>query len=406
MLQLQYFNSKLKNKHINHILENYKLNYSGIKNELNKKINELIKLFLKDISSFLETTEDIANAKNKINNYEKIKNELESTRNQLKNKIYNEQKMKNDLEILTQENSLLKVKIKSLNQKLIILNNGNSNNNTNNKIRSKSPSLNKTLRQNNLNTSKDIIRTSFNKKIIQDFRKSSSRTLDRKSIVENSINKLDLSLTGKFDYSSRVLEKVEQTNSKTKKINQPKSNFSIKKSIKKNQINNIINNTQLINTKDGTNNNNTINKKRKNLKKFLMNKEQMNKINKSKKKLTENKINSNNSCTPFSLYQFSSSLYSKKISDNSSIKEFNEKNNYNPNNSGEINNIEYEDIDKKINTAIDEELKQLEQDEEKIKKLFEKINNGKISTDINLNLNENNSNQNIENSGLASIVDE
>ena len=188
MLQLQYFNSKLKNKHINHILENYKLNYSGIKNELNKKINELIKLFLKDISSFLETTEDIANAKNKINNYEKIKNELESTRNQLKNKIYNEQKMKNDLEILTQENSLLKVKIKSLNQKLIILNNGNSNNNTNNKIRSKSPSLNKTLRQNNLNTSKDIIRTSFNKKIIQDFRKSSSRTLDRKSIVENSIN--------------------------------------------------------------------------------------------------------------------------------------------------------------------------------------------------------------------------
>ena len=240
MLQLQYFNSKLKNKHINHILENYKLNYSGIKNELNKKINELIKLFLKDISSFLETTEDIANAKNKINNYEKIKNELESTRNQLKNKIYNEQKMKNDLEILTQENSLLKVKIKSLNQKLIILNNGNSNNNTNNKIRSKSPSLNKTLRQNNLNTSKDIIRTSFNKKIIQDFRKSSSRTLDRKSIVENSINKLDLSLTGKFDYSSRVLEKVEQTNSKTKKINPPKSNFSIKKSIKKNQINNII----------------------------------------------------------------------------------------------------------------------------------------------------------------------
>ena len=285
MLQLQYFNSKLKNKHINHILENYKLNYSGIKNELNKKINELIKLFLKDISSFLETTEDIANAKNKINNYEKIKNELESTRSQLKNKIYNEQKMKNDLEILTQENSLLKVKIKSLNQKLIILNNGNSNNNTNNKIRSKSPSLNKTLRQNNLNTSKDIIRTSFNKKIIQDFRKSSSRTLDRKSIVENSINKLDLSLTGKFDYSSRVLEKVEQTNSKTKKINQPKSNFSIKKSIKKNQINNIINNTQLINTKDGTNNNNKINKKRKNLKKFLMNKEQMDKINKSKKKI-------------------------------------------------------------------------------------------------------------------------
>ena len=65
MLQLQYFNSKLKNKHINSILDNYKLKYSGIKTELSSKLNELIKLFLKDILSFLENVEEVANTKKK-----------------------------------------------------------------------------------------------------------------------------------------------------------------------------------------------------------------------------------------------------------------------------------------------------------------------------------------------------
>ena len=109
MLQLQYFNSKLKNKHINSILDNYKLKYSGIKTELSSKLNELIKLFLSDILSFLENTEEISNTKKKVNNYEKMKNELETVRVQLKIKMLNEQKIKNDLETLTQENSLLKV---------------------------------------------------------------------------------------------------------------------------------------------------------------------------------------------------------------------------------------------------------------------------------------------------------
>ena len=66
-----------------------------------------------------------------------MKNELESIRNQLKAKIYNEHKIKNELEILNQENAILKLKLKSLNEKIKNLNDNNTNNtNTinNNKI--------------------------------------------------------------------------------------------------------------------------------------------------------------------------------------------------------------------------------------------------------------------------------
>ena len=72
------------------------MKYSGIKTELSSKLNELIKLFLKDILSFLENVEEVANTKKKVNNYEKMKSELESIRVQLKSKMLNEQKIKND----------------------------------------------------------------------------------------------------------------------------------------------------------------------------------------------------------------------------------------------------------------------------------------------------------------------
>ena len=276
MLQLQYFNTKLKNKHINNILDNYKLKYTGLKNELDTKINELIKLFVKDISNFLETTEEIANAKKKLNNYEKMKSELESIRNQLKLKIYNEHKIKNELEVLNQENSILKVKLNSLKQKLNNLSTYNINNNSN-KTRSKSPFNNRTLRDSNLITPKINLnlRSSFNdyKKEISDFRKTYNKSVERKASGENSIsiNKLDLSLTSKFDYSSRVLEKVEKTNSKMKKNNNKKNIYSILKrsSIKKGPNPLLNNNNNNNNNENSINNNSTTIKKKKNIKKFL-----------------------------------------------------------------------------------------------------------------------------------------
>ena len=385
MLQLQYFNSKLKNKHINSILDNYKLKYSGIKTELSSKLNELIKLFLKDILSFLENVEEIANTKKKVNNYEKMKSELESIRVQLKLKMLNEQKIKNDLEALTQENSLLKVKIKSLNQKLNYI----YTNNTNNKGNPKSPLISKGSKDINYSISKMGMRSSF-KNDVSDFRKKLNNSVDRKALVENSINKLDLSLTSKFDYSSRVLEKVEKSSSKIKKRKHKNPNFlTLRKSyLKKDQQNSFYtsNNNEINNNKEITS------KKRKNIKKFLMNKEKPNKITNSNMKIVDNKMKS---CAPFSPFTYNSTK--KKL-------ESKDSNLYSLNNSVEISqdvNTQYEDIEKTINNAIDNELKQLEQDEEKIKKLLEKINNGN-SSDINININENN---NINNSGIVSIID-
>ena len=385
MLQLQYFNSKLKNKHINSILDNYKLKYSGIKTELYSKLNELIKLFLKDILSFLENVEEIADTKKKVNNYEKMKNELESIRAKLKLKMLNEQKIKNDLEALTQENSLLKVKLKSLNQKL---NNiyANNTNNTNNKSIPKSPLINKGSRDIGSTISKMNRRSSF-KNDISDFRKKLNNSVDRKAFVENSINKLDLSLTSKFDYSSRVLEKVEKSNSKIKTIKPRKSNYLVlRKSYLKKEQHSFYSINNEINNKD------PFIKKRKNIKKFLRNKEKPNKVNNSNMKSIDNKIKT---CKPFSPFIDNSNMKKNDNKENNNL--------YSLNNSCEIcqssNNIEYEDMEKKINNAIDTELKQLEEDEEKIKKLLEKINNGNSSE---ININENN----INNCGLSSLIDE
>ena len=389
MLQLQYFNSKLKNKHITNILDNYKLKYTGIKNELYSKLNELMKLFLNDILSFLETTEEISNAKKKLNNYEKMKTELDSIRNQLKIKTYNEHKIKNDLETLTQENSLLKVKINSLNQKL---NNLYNNMNTSNKNLPKSPLINKTSKDNNLNTPNINLRGSNNnyQKIITDFRKRTNISAERIKTIENNFNKLDISMTSKFDYSSRVLENLEKSNSKIRKrkLNDNKfislkRNSSIKKEFMQtfNSNNNNINEISI----------KSINlKKKKNVKKFLINQEKFNKIKKSQ---INDKINSTRLFSP---YQLNSTIVNKK-----NIKKDKDINNFSLNNS--IDNTEYEDIEKKINSAIDDELKQLEQDEEKIKKLLEKVNNGK-SSDINLN--EININDNQRTIGFISSNDE
>ena len=394
MLQLQYFNSKLKNKHITNILDNYKLKYAGIKNELSSKLNELIKLFLNDILSFLETTEEISNARKKLNNYEKMKTELDSIRNQLKIKTYTEHKIKNDLETLTQENSLLKVKLNSLNQKLNNLYNNNINTSSKNLSNlSKSPLVNKNSKENiNLITPKINLRGSGNnyQKIITDFRKRTNISAERKKSVENSFNKLDISMTSKFDYSSRVLETLEKSNRKIRKRKSNEDKFiSLKRNtdIKKEFIQTF--NSNINNTINELSIKNTNTKKKKNIKKFLINQDKLNKINKTR---IDNKINSTRLFSP---YQINSSVVKKNIKKERDI------NNFSLNNS--VDNTEYEEIEKKINLAIDDELKQLEQDEEKIKKLLEKVNNGKSSE---LNLNEININDNQRTIGVISSIDE
>ena len=125
MLQLQYYNSNLKNSQIDKILNNYQLKYTQMKNEIDSKLNIMLKGFLKDILTFLENIEEVAGQKHKINEFDTIKKELELAKTKIKNKIKIEHKLKNECDILQQENVLLKLKIKSLNHKISNLNNIN-----------------------------------------------------------------------------------------------------------------------------------------------------------------------------------------------------------------------------------------------------------------------------------------
>ena len=108
MLQSQYLNTKLQKKHIEQILSNYNIKYTTMKNEIENKINVMIKTFNQDISAFLNNMEEIANEKQKLKKLERNQIELESTREKLKEKIHELTNLKREIELLKMENVRLK----------------------------------------------------------------------------------------------------------------------------------------------------------------------------------------------------------------------------------------------------------------------------------------------------------
>jgi len=108
MLQSQYLNAKLQKKHIEQILSNYNIKYTTMKNEIENKINIMIKSFNQDISAFLNNMEEIATEKQKLKKLERNQIELESTREELKEKIHEQTKLKREIELLKMENVRLK----------------------------------------------------------------------------------------------------------------------------------------------------------------------------------------------------------------------------------------------------------------------------------------------------------
>ena len=389
MFQLQYLNSKLNNKHINKIVDNYKIKYSGIKNEIESKINDMIKLFLKDILGFLENIEKTSNEKKKLNNYEKMKNELDKIRTQLKMKTYNEHKIKNELDLLNQENSLLKVKINSLNQKILNLtNNLNNNNYNNNSARPKSPIVRK------INRSKDFITSSVNlrqlhysTKLITNYSKKLSRSVDKKMLTEKDRDNWNIN-GSKLNNLSDILPKHGKYKMKKEKTTTNRNN---RQSI---NLNHYIKSSS-----------NTINKKNKkiNYNKFVNNKSNNNNYNNIKNIHTPNNTSSNTNNNTNNnkkeelpeLQQYSPgpilSAFSNLVINNKTEKKNNglskrkksnpkkrDSHNYSPNNSFdlllELHPI-YEDIENNINSIFDEEIKNLEQDEENIKRLLDQLNN-------------------------------
>ena len=207
MLQLQYYNSNLKNNQINKILNNYQLKYTQMKNEIDSKLNQMLKIFLKDILTFLENIEEVAEHKRKINEFDTIKKELDLAKTKIKNKINIEHKLKNECDILQQENVLLKLKIKSLNNKISNLNNIN----LSNSFRTTSPiritnSLN--LRNNN----------SMTKRINYSNYMSPKNELDNKYLTKQNFNPID-------EESFESESGLKQKNKEKKAMNPKKRDF-------------------------------------------------------------------------------------------------------------------------------------------------------------------------------------
>ena len=112
MFQNQYCNLKLTKNHIDKILLNYNIKYNTLKNEIDAKFNNMIKLFVNDIRAFLENIEEINNERKRIKEAENSQMEIAILKSKLEEKVLNENKMKNEIDILTKENSSLKSKIK------------------------------------------------------------------------------------------------------------------------------------------------------------------------------------------------------------------------------------------------------------------------------------------------------
>ena len=216
MIQLQYYNSFLKNNHINKILENYKLKYSLVVKEIESKVNEMMKLFLNDILVFLENIEEVDEDKRKINEYEKNKRELDLIRLKMKNKTYTEHKLRNDIDILQQENNILKLKVKSLNDKIFNYEGLNSYNSQNSSpIRKKSSNSIVTKFTNSI--PKKINPSSSTKKVRHN---NLFIVVNNSSMIEENNNKHSITLISPKSPRKKLIKKDK--NSKNSKDNKHK----------------------------------------------------------------------------------------------------------------------------------------------------------------------------------------
>ena len=146
MIQLQYYNNGLTKTQIEQILNNYNLKYNTLTNEINSKLNNLIKTFLNDISPFLENIEYISKEMKKLKDLETNRDQIEFLENQLNEKCIIESQLQND--IITLKKYILFLE--------------NKNNNNIGKNNEKLCSINKTNKINNNNENQKISVTSKN----------------------------------------------------------------------------------------------------------------------------------------------------------------------------------------------------------------------------------------------------
>lgn len=373
MIQLQYYNSFLKNNHINKILENYKLKYSLVVKEIESKVNEMMKLFLNDILVFLENIEEVAEDKRKINEFEKNKRELDLIRLKLKNKTYTEHKLRNDIDILQQENNMLKLKVKSLNDKIFNYEGLYSYNSQNSSpIRKKSS--NTIVKKFSNSMPKKINPSASTKKIRHN---NLFIVVNNSSMIEENNNKHSITLISPKSPKKKLTKKDKNsknskdskhkigTKNSSDKLN--KKNIDISKSNKKINVNKLV---KFVNNKTSKTIKNTNNNQNN---KLIKSYDKKVNITSTSGHIKNNKNNFNRNNDNLKLITRTHNSTDLELS--------NVNNRYSPlntfNQSIEIPNsnlnLDYEDIGKEINEAIDIELKELEQDETNIELLLDQL---------------------------------
>ena len=325
MIQLQYYHKGLTKVQIEQILNNYKLKYTTLTNEINSKLNYLIKTVINDICPFLENIEEISKEINNLKDLDNHKKKIELLQNKLHEKSLVEHQLQNNIISLKKEISILK-------EKQINHNNSNYNIFKKNDI-SSSPK-----RQNR------IRKKTFDLNISTDNHSISS--VNSKKKYNN--NKSD-------ENSSKIITPNSHSKSTMIKKENPKN---------KNKNNYMMNMQEITRSLNGyhnqvkeTRNNEKVNKficfsNKKNNKKDLKNKEAKREKNKSMElSLTFDSITKN-----------------RKMKINNDIN--GDKNNYldNKNKNNDYDN----DI---IDEEIEDEIKELEIDEQNILKLIEDIKN-------------------------------
>ena len=338
MIQLQYYNNGLTKTQIEQILNNYNLKYNTLTNEINSKLNNLIKTFLNDIFPFLENIEYISKEMKKLKNLETNRDKIEFLENQLNEKCIIENQLQNDIITLKKYILFLENKNKRKNNENI-----SSIDKTNNKIINNNDKNIINYKENNFKNEMGINeKYPFNLKL-SITSKNSPKNKENKIRQKLNLEEITQDLSGYYNkiQSARNSEKINKFIS-----------FSKNKNIKNIKRNNFEEKEKEINLKEDEN---------KNKDKEIENKENI-------KEIIEKNIN-----------DIFDDKYIEEIREKIGLNDLSrnsqENNDYqNDNNNNDNEKDKEDDIIEDINNdIIDEEIKELEIEEEDILMLIEDI---------------------------------
>ena len=217
----QFYNSSLTKDQIDKILNNYSIKYNTVKNEIDSKINNIIKLFLSDILAFLENIEEISNEKKKLKEFENNKRQLSVLTEQLKEKTANERKMKTDIENLQKQLSMFQSRNKHKREKYIIKKiqhqhraalSGILNNNTTTIVEKTLDSIPEKTKIRNIYNNSKILNTSSKNMPVHLKNNSIGKRNLNKTPITKSRNKKYI-LKNKTPSKDKILEKNKNNNS-------------------------------------------------------------------------------------------------------------------------------------------------------------------------------------------------